>query len=256
MADITRRTITLIFHLTLLAAGFLHAQETAWTPLLDRDSLEGWTQVIEPSHNPKLPDSERGQATFHIEDGVVIGRAENRSMHAYLCSPETYGDFELTGEVFFGWPETKTNAMNSGIQIRSRWNEDAPSHKMTGFQVDLDRSATSGLLVFEGHRSESIMEHGKLVQSRFREKAKELRANPEQSPVRPDEWNTVRIVAEGPRIQTFINDVLVEDYTDEVLHAAQPEGFIALQVHEVTNPHPAEMRWRKLRIRELDGAAE
>ncbi|MEE8452338.1 MAG: DUF1080 domain-containing protein, partial [Thermoguttaceae bacterium] len=63
-----------------------------------------------------------------------------------------------------------------------------------------------------------------------------------------DQWNTFRILAVGPRIQTWINDTPVEDLTDE---ASSQCGFIGLQVHGVGDRGPFEVRWRNIRIKDL-----
>ena len=69
---------------------------------------------------------------------------------------------------------------------------------------------------------------------------------------RNGQWNHYRIVARGPRIQTWLNGQPIEDLTDEAAYATQPEGFIGLQVHGIepgTGPH--EVAWRDLRLRRL-----
>ena len=65
------------------------------------------------------------------------------------------------------------------------------------------------------------------------------------------DWNHYRIVAKGPRIQTFINGEPIEDLTDEEIFETHPKGFIGLQVHGIgKNSGPFEVAWRNLRIRE------
>jgi quinoprotein glucose dehydrogenase len=81
-----------------------------------------------------------------------------------------------------------------------------------------------------------------------------------------DGWNTVRIVANGPRIQTWVNGHAVEDLALESVYATHPKGFIGLQVHGinehdlalpvnagsgVTISQPLISRWRNIRIRPL-----
>jgi hypothetical protein len=242
-----RRLLFLLAAVTL--TGVVRADDSAWTTLFDGQTLTGWRQVIERSVNPKLPDSLRGKVSFRVEQGTIIGKAENCSMHSYLCTEKEYGNFELTGEIFIGWPEPRRGEVNSGIQIRSRWHDDAPSGEMTGLQVDLANRPGCGLLYFEGHKSAPVFAQGRALQSRFREKLKETANQPNL--FRKYEWNSFRILADGPHIQTFINGTLVEDYTNAALYTAQPRGVIGLQVHEILNAKPAEVRWRNLRLREV-----
>ena len=46
-----------------------------------------------------------------------------------------------------------------------------------------------------------------------------------------DGWNKVRIVASGPRIQTWVNGQPVEDIVNEAVYKTHPRGFIGLQIH-------------------------
>ena len=65
-------------------------------------------------------------------------------------------------------------------------------------------------------------------------------------------WNHYRILADGPRIQVWLNDAQISDLVDEKKFASHPKGFIALQVHGIgRRAGPFEVRWRKLRIRTL-----
>ena len=64
-----------------------------------------------------------------------------------------------------------------------------------------------------------------------------------------DDWNHFRVIAQGPRIQTFINDHKVADLTNEEVYKTHPKGFIGLQVH--TTPKSFQAAWRNIRIREL-----
>ncbi|MBD3661427.1 MAG: DUF1080 domain-containing protein, partial [Arenibacter algicola] len=40
-------------------------------------------------------------------------------------------------------------------------------------------------------------------------------------------WNKIRIVADGPRIQTFVNGHLIEDLVNDEVYKTHPKGFIA-----------------------------
>ena len=65
-------------------------------------------------------------------------------------------------------------------------------------------------------------------------------------------WNRYRIVAEGPRIRTWINGQPIEDLVDDEVFWSHPSGFIGLQVHAIEpGTGPYEVAWRDLRLREL-----
>ena len=61
--------------------------------------------------------------------------------------------------------------------------------------------------------------------------------------VKRGEWNRYRILAEGPRVRTWINDNLCVDRTDE---EAATEGILALQVH---SGGPTEVRFRAFSLK-------
>ena len=67
-----------------------------------------------------------------------------------------------------------------------------------------------------------------------------------------DDWNHYRVVAKGPRIQTFINGEPIEDLNDAEIYETHAKGFIGLQVHGIGRQSgPYEVAWRNIRIREL-----
>ena len=67
--------------------------------------------------------------------------------------------------------------------------------------------------------------------------------------IRKNDWNEYRILAEGPRIRTWINGVPAVDLHDDMT----AKGFVALQVHGVgAREQPLEVRWRNLKIKELN----
>ena len=69
-------------------------------------------------------------------------------------------------------------------------------------------------------------------------------------------WNSIRIVAKGPRIQTFVNGKKVDDVTDEKMFEKYPSGFVGLQVCPTPSavssgvPSPLVM-WQNLRIKPI-----
>lgn len=79
-------------------------------------------------------------------------------------------------------------------------------------------------------------------------------------------WNSLRIVARGPRIQTWVNGQPVEDLVNDEVYKTHSKGFIALQMHGVserelgmpihagsgaTVSEPLVNKWRNIRIRAL-----
>ena len=82
----------------------------------------------------------------------------------------------------------------------------------------------------------------------------------------PEGWNKLRIVAKGPRIQTWVNGHAIEDLTNEQVYKTHANGFIGLQVHTIgdneikqpenaalgiTKSQPLMVKFRDIRIRPL-----
>lgn len=67
------------------------------------------------------------------------------------------------------------------------------------------------------------------------------------------EWNHFRVIAKGPRIQTWINGQQISDLTDEEIYKTHPKGFIGLQVHGIPKgTGPYDVAWKEIRIKTLD----
>jgi hypothetical protein len=213
--------------LALGASQTTAAQE--WTSMFNGKTLEGWTQ-------------KNGTASYHVEDGVIVGRTQQGSPNSFMCTVVEYGDFELEFE-------TKVDTgLNSGVQIRSQTEDKAGEHtvyntgRVNGPQVEIEASgdtgAQAGYVYGEATgRGWLVPQHQLIPHKHFKD----------------GEWNHYRVVARGPRIQTWINGEAVADITDEAIYQSHPKGFIGIQVHSIgQNEGPYEVRWRNLRIRELD----
>ena len=253
----TLRSILLIAALAM--ASELRAGD--WIELFNGKNLDGWFVGIEgirpdtrseaekastPLPKRFLPEDQRGKARYFIEDGAIVGEAKDFCIHAYLFTEREFSDFEFECEFFCGSPnDPKMGMVNSGIQIRSKWDaKKTVLGRLSGVQIDLDpgndQGSTSGVPY-----GEHIAPGGWLT--------------PDKKPVlhkhyKPREWNKLRIVAEGPRIRTWVNGEPVADVTLEETTKLQPSGHIGLQVHEILDPGPRQIRWRNIRLRELPAA--
>lgn len=163
-----------------------------------------------------------GEAKFEFDmrepaRSVLTGRGPI-SKNGFLVSPFDLCDFFLEVEVKIG------TEMNSGIQIRSRVEDDA----VRGLQVEIDPSDRkwSGGIYDEGGR-------GWLAS---------LKDNPAaQAAFKVDDWNLYRIECEGPSIRTWINRVPCAHW----LECKSFRGVLAFQVH--SGPK-CEVAWRNPRF--------
>jgi hypothetical protein len=203
--------VILAFALVLPAVAF--GDDDGFVSLFDGKSLDGWTQ-------------RNGLATYAVEDGAIVGRTAKNSPNSFLCSDKAYCDFELVFDV------KVDPGLNSGVQFRSRSSKDYNDERVHGPQVEIETApGESGYIYGEAT--------GRGWLSPKQDK---------KDGYKNEQWNTFRVLAVGPRIQTFINDVPIEDLTDE---ASSQCGFIGLQVHGVGDRGPFEVRWRNIKIKDL-----
>ena len=212
----------------LLAAPV--AQERGWAGLFDGKTLTGWAQ-------------KNGTATYRVSDGTLVGRTSTGEHNSFLCTLKEYGNFEFEFEV------RVDRGLNSGVQIRSRGktggdigaDPKAPMGRVHGPQIEIDtgeaEGSYSGYVYGEATGRAWITPENRLLRHKN---------------FKGGEWNRFRILAEGPRIRTWINGQAVEDLTDDALFKTHPEGFVGLQVHAVKQGEgPFEVAWRNLRVREI-----
>ncbi|MFG0240592.1 MAG: DUF1080 domain-containing protein, partial [Gimesia chilikensis] len=193
--------LTLACLASLCLAGSVQAGESDWVELFNDKNLEGWTQ-----HN--------GTATYKVEDGTIVGTTSEGSPNSFMCTKKNYGDFELEFEV------KVADELNSGCQIRSQQKDG--NGRVNGPQVEIEASGKNGAEA--GYVYGEATGRGWLTP--------EDRLKPHKT-MKDGEWNKFRIVAKGPRIQTWINGKQIEDLTDEAIYKTHPTGFIGLQVHGI-----------------------
>jgi hypothetical protein len=229
------------FALTLLAAANLPAQD-GWVDLFNGKNLDGWAE-----HS--------GKAKYTVEDGVLTGESVSGTGNSFLCTTQTFENFELEGEY-------KCDALlNSGVQIRSEVFPDArtlnigdkeiklAADRIHGYQCEIDMDAARGRMWSAGIYDEA--RRGWLFPADG-EKGRQGMAFSEQGRAvsKNGEWNKLRIVANGPVIQTWLNGVPRAEICDNLT----PRGVIGLQVHGVgnaTNKVGLKVSFRNLRIHEL-----
>jgi len=200
--------------------------EDGWVSLFDGKTLTGWTRAA------------RGIAEYEVKDGTIHGTTVEGSENTFLASDKEYGNFELEFEV------KVHDKLNSGCQIRSREKTAADKGndlgRFFGPQVEIESSPGQSAYVY-----------GEAYGGGWRSKAPRDNSHSHDH-MKNGEWNKYRIIANGPRIQTFINGQMVEDLTDEEIFKTHPQGKIGLQVHGIAKKSgPYDVAWKNIRIKEL-----
>jgi quinoprotein glucose dehydrogenase len=216
-----------------------------WIDLFDGSSLNGWVQM-------------NGAHRFTVEDGAIVGRTVERSasMNSFLCTTQEFDDFELELETAID-PVT-----NSGIQIRSSVHPlqtkatglEFPAGRVNGPQVEIRR-------YYKGEPATGLL-YGEAMGTNWLSSQKKI--DDGHRYFIDEGWNQLRVVARGPRIQTWVNGNLVEDLVNDDVYRTHPKGFIGLQIHGlsdrevklhpeagITTTQPLVIKWRHIRIRPL-----
>jgi glucose/arabinose dehydrogenase len=173
-----------------------------------------------------------GRATYELADGILTGTTAPNTPNTFYTTTKTYSDFELIYEV------RVDRELNSGVQIRSAimGGPDNRDGNLQGYQIEVDpqpRAYTAGI-----------------YDERRRGWLHPLHTTPSpRRAFRQGEWNTVRVLAQGDTIRTWINGVPAA----EIFDTMTPAGHIGFQVHGVGGREdPLTVEFRNARIRELE----
>lgn len=173
----------------LLSACTGPRTENPGIALFDGRSLDGWHAI--------------GGGDWTVEDGVIRGTASRESAaHGLLVSNDTFADFIVTFDY-------RVLQGDSGFYFRVE--EVGDNVGVRGFQVEIDDVEPGGL--YETGGRAWVVKHTPEQASRWH---------------RSGEWNAVRLLAEGPRIEVTVNDILATTLMDQVGRRA---GHFALQLH-------------------------
>jgi len=223
-----------IIVLTAVAARPGIAAETAafdWQPLFNGRDLEGWLDG---------PDK-----SWAVEDGAIVLRREfdGREHNAdYLWTKDTYGDFVL--ELEFRILEQA----NSGVFLRT---SDLTDPVYTGLEVQVSNS----------YGRESLSRGGTAGA------IYDCQAPAKNAVAKPGEWNWMRVICQGPRIQVELNgepviDMDLDRWTQPKQNPdGSPNKFpralrdFARRGHVGLQDHGRAVWYRNIRIKRLDDAA-
>jgi Domain of Unknown Function (DUF1080) len=186
-----------LFLLVVSTPAFAQKKDKTWRYLFNGKDLSGWKQV-------------NGKAPYVVENGMIVGATVLASPNSFLATEELFGDFILELEF------KMNDGTNSGVQFRS---EQRPEDgRVFGYQLDIDPTPRKwcGGIYDESRRQW-------LYPLEYNVAAKNAYKN--------EMWNTIRIEAIGSSMRTWINGVPCANIVDDVT----PKGFIALQVHSISD---------------------
>ena len=161
-----------------------------------------------------------GTEKWYVQDGLLISESGPDAEYGYLATDKSYKNFVL--EVEF-----KQEADgNSGVFIRST----IEGTKITGWQAEVAPPGMHTGGIYESYG------RGWLIQP---DPAKD-------KALKYGDWNTMKILAKGDLVTTWLNGEEMITITDAKIGAAV--GSIALQIHSGGG---IKVYWRNLKIKEL-----
>lgn len=191
----TRHMLMTVAGLVLTLSGV--SAQAGWTVLLDGTSLKGWNMV--------------GDANWQVVDGAAQATS---GKGGYLVTPQAYGDFQLTAEVFV------SAGANSGIFIRCQDPKNitaANAYEVNIYDTRADQSYRTGAIVDVAKPLAAVNADGK--------------------------WNTFDITAQGTKLIVVVNGTKTVDMD----HKGHARGPIALQY----GANSTMVKFRNVRIRTL-----
>ncbi len=161
-----------------------------------------------------------GTEKWFVENGELVCESGPDKQYGYLATEQFYKNFDLSLQF-----KQEANG-NSGVFFRST----VEGTKVNGWQVEVapPNHDTGGIYESYGR--------GWLIQI----------PDEKETILKPDEWNTLRIRAEGDHVKTYLNGKPMVDITDEKIGKGQ--GSIALQIHDGGG---IKVRWRNFVLKPL-----
>jgi hypothetical protein len=235
-----RLFVVLVAILACSAAASRCRAEDGWQSLFNGRDLEGW---------------DGDERLWSVRDGVIHGETTPEKVAAgntFLIRKDlVLRDFELKATFRVG------SANNSGIQYRSRHVTDGSPRNnwvVRGYQHEIRNADelpnVAGFIYDEGGKRGRIClvgEKAEWTDAGKRVNGSVIDRGGFAETFRVDDWNDVRIVANGNRLRHSLNGREILDFTDDDAHVLR-EGILALQLHAGV---PMWVEYRDLAVRPI-----
>lgn len=179
-----------------------------WEQVFNGKDLAGWVKV--------------GNEKWEVIDGAIHGSALTKG-YGYLRTEKKYVDFQMTLRF-----RAEANG-NSGLFFHTDFKP-GTADVSQGLQVEIDQVL--------GHHSGGVYGDGRnwIVWP----------APEHETVIRQNDWNEMSVTVIGNRYISYLNGVLMVDFTDPSPKSF--DGYIALQLH---SGGEGNMRFKDLYIRDL-----
>ncbi len=197
--------------------AFILVQDAEWKTLFDGKDLESFAP--------------QGSAKWKVEDGVIVGGQEGDAKRSgFLNTKDQFQDFELA----FDFMIDEHGKYNSGVYLRN----DPGRAGQSGYQINIGRGAATeycGGVVVHKNRQTVWLAKG--------DEKDEVR--------KPNEWNTMKILARGAHLEVELNGKKVVDFTDPApVPKYLQKGILGFQTYGAEG-HAGWVKFRNMKIREL-----
>jgi len=206
-----------LFGLLGLVRSAAAAEEAGFQPIFDGKTLNGWN----------APD----MSFWLVEDGAITGRSTEqhpvRSNQFLVWQLGEVDDFELK----LMYRISGTPAANSGVQIRSRVQEDG---HVAGYQADIDFAGRYAGALYDERGRGMLAERGqKTTIGPDGKKDSTSSGDPAalMASIKKDDWNDYHIIARGNQIVLKINGKVTAEVIDNDQQNRDLSGVLALQLH-------------------------
>ena len=214
--------------LSFLITSAVFSQDD-FVSLFNGVNLDGWVEKKTPR--------DRNYIFFRVIDGTIMANSLNNPEHnyAWLYSEKEYDDFELK----FKFRAFKTSTGNSGLQVRSQYDDEA--YWMNGPQVDIHPPEPwrTGMIWDETKGNQrwifpNIPKNAWVNESMQRKSLMFYYAE------ETNQWNVMRVRCVGTSIEAWLNGIKITNYqgagtlNDEThldLNVGM-SGHVAFQIHE------------------------
>ena len=242
------RSFSLIGILSCTAAAVVYADDDSagWTKIFDGKSLAGWHVSAETGHSRASMNKTGGR--WVAEKGILIGSQDVPGNGGIVITDKKYSDFEVALEM------RNDFGPDSGLFLRS-------DDQGRCYQAMIDYHAGGNLMGVYGEglaggpnvRNFDFLDRPDRIKEQAAAFA--LPVSVEKWPAfwKHGQWNELRarIVGNPPKITTWIKGVKFMEFRDTKKRHPD-KGGIGLQVHGGGDLTKQFVRYRNLRVKELD----
>lgn len=164
-------------------------KQPGFRPLFDGKTLKGWHPV--------------GDGRWTVEDGAIVGRADNTRLYGLLVSDGEFKDCTVRLKY-------KCLSGDSGFYIRTIIEEPEKAH---GLQIQVGRNGSGVGGIYESYGRAWLVKPTDEAEKGYN---------------RDDQWNEMTIAAHGGNVVVHVNGTRSAELKDD---PSRPEGHLALQMH-------------------------